>query len=62
MGAVSLPWAFGDVWELSGGMDWEKAIAKGARAVGWGREGISQLKVKILSLKLLSLEAGCSYS
>ena len=62
MGAVSLPWAFGDVWELSGGMDWEKAIAKGARAVGWGREGISQLKSRSCPLNFCSLEAGCSYS
>ena len=38
MAAVSLPWASGDVWELSGGMDWEKAIANGPRVVGgwWG--------------------------
>jgi len=27
--AVSLRWTPGDVWGLSGGMDWEKAIATG---------------------------------
>lgn len=63
MSAVSLPWTSEDVWELSGGMDWKKAIANGARVgVKWGREGIPQLKSRSGPLNFCSLEAGRSCS